>query len=386
MFGKKTDIQKVAHKYRLYESKSKCRAIDSILLTSGKVWNHLLGKAREHYKKTGKYIGLKGIREEVKKERKINKYWKLLNSQSVQDIADKLHTSYDRFFKKIQKRPPKFKSSREYKSILFTQSGYKVYDNKIHVLSIKKSFKFINSRGFNYFHKNNTDRNIFNARIKRDSQSRYWVIFTVKRPKQAFKTRKKRGAIGVDFGLKTYMTSFDGKGFNSVLNPEFLKKNLEVLRKKSKAFSRKKSGSNNRKKSKQELLNVYKNVSNRRSDWQWKLAHSLCKRFKFIGLEDLNIKSMQMLWGRKISDLAHSEFVHKLKHVAKKYGTVIQEVDRFYASSKTCSKCKNKKKDLKLKDRTYKCNNCGFQIDRDRNASINIRQEAVRIYSMKKTG
>jgi len=93
------------------------------------------------------------------------------------------------------------------------------------------------------------------------------------------------------------------------------------------------------------------------------------------------MKAMQMMWGRKISDLAHGEFIHKLKHVAKKYGTVIQEVDRFYASSKTCSKCGNKKKDLQLKQRTYTCGNCGFSIDRDRNASVNIRKEAIRVYS-----
>ncbi len=381
MFGRKTNIKKVAHKFRLYKSKSKCRAIDSILLTSGNIWNHLLGKAREHYKKTGKYIGLKGIRHEAKKERRVNNYWKLLNSQSVQDIADKLHISYDRFFKKIQKRPPKFKPSSKYKSILFTQAGYKVANNEIQILAIKKRFKFVNSRGLNYFHKNNKERNIYNARIKRDSQNRYWVIFTVKQPNQTFKTRKTRGAIGVDFGLKTYMTIFNGKGFSQQQNPQFLKENLRKLRTANKSLSRKKRGSNNCKKAIKELLKVHRNISNRRSNWQWELAHKMCRKFKFIGLEDLNIKVMQRLWGRKISDFAHSEFIFKLKYIAKKYGTVIQEVDRFYASSKTCCKCGYKKKDLKLKERTYQCNDCGLKIDRDRNASINIRQEAIRLYS-----
>ncbi|MGB0931854.1 MAG: zinc ribbon domain-containing protein, partial [Chitinophagales bacterium] len=70
-----------------------------------------------------------------------------------------------------------------------------------------------------------------------------------------------------------------------------------------------------------------------------------------------------------------------LKHIATKYGTVIQEVDRFYASSKTCSKCGKKKKDLSLKQKTYTCDKCRYSIDRDRNAAINIRQEAIRIYS-----
>ena len=244
-----------------------------------------------------------------------------------------------------------------------------------------KRLRYINSRGLNYFHKNNKERNIFSVRIKRDLHGRYWVIFTVAEPKQTYKTRKTRGAIGGDFGLKTYMTISDGKQFREIDNPQFLKSDLERLRKKSKAHSRKKKGSKNRKRAKKELGKVHQDVSNRRSDWQWKKAHELCRDYKFIGLEDLNMKAMQRMWGRKISDLAHTKFVHKLRHVAAKYGTVIQEVDRFYASSKTCNKCGKKKKDLSLKQRTYTCAKCGYSIDRDRNAAINIRKEAIRIYS-----
>jgi len=266
-------------------------------------------------------------------------------------------------------------------------SGYKVRNNQL-ILPIGKGknrkikqFKFIDSRNQNYYHENSKQRNIFNARLKRDLHGRYWVIFTVKQAKQTYKTRKTRGAIGADFGLNTYMTVFDGKQFLEIENPEFLKSDLDLLREKSKTHSRKKKGSKNRNRAKKELGKVYQNVSNRRSDWQWKKAHDLCRAFKFIGLEDLNMKAMQRMWGRKISDLGHSRFVHKLKHVAAKYGTVIQEVDRFYASSKTCSKCENKKKDLPLKQRIYHCDKCSYSIDRDRNAAINIRKEAIKVYS-----
>lgn len=346
-----------------------------------------LNAIREHYRKTGKYLSPKEVYAILKKKRESNEYWQMINSQTMQEIAQRLDTAYQRFFKKLAKRPPKFKSSMYFQSLVLKVSGYKVRDNKL-ILPIGKGknksikqFKFINSRGQNYYHENSKQRNIFNARIKRDLHGRYWVIFTVVQSKQTYKTRKTRGAIGVDFGLKTYMTIFTGKQFLRVKNPEFLKEDIDLLRLKSKSHSRKKKGSSNRSKARKELGKVYQAVSSRRSDWQWKKAHELCEQFKFIGLEDLNMNAMQRMWGRKISDLAHTQFIHKLKHVAVKYGTVIQEVDRYYASSKTCCRCGHKKKDLELKERIYHCDKCGYSIDRDRNASINIRKEAIRIYS-----
>ena len=384
---KKSNIPKVAHKFRLYESKSKCKFVDSILMTTGKMWNMGLAAIRDHYKETGKYLEEKEVYAILKKERARNQYWQMIGAQTMQEICQRLNESYQRFFKKIQKRPPKFKQSAKFTSLVLKDAGYKLNSNNLYIAYRKegkrrlKRFRYINSRKLNYYHKNNKDRNIFNVRLKRDSQNRYWIIFTVKQPKQTFKTRNTRGAIGVDFGLKTYMTIYNGLDFEPIDNPEFLKKDLEKLRKANKSVSRKKKGSNNRKKAVKGLLKAHRDISHRRSNWQWELAHRLCQNFKFIGVEDLNIKAMQMMWGRKISDLAHTDFMNKLQHIAKKYGTVIQEVDRYFASSKTCCKCGNKKDDLKLKDRQYECGNCGNVMDRDRNASVNIRQEAIRLYS-----
>jgi len=218
----------------------------------------------------------------------------MVGAQTMQEIVQRLDVAYQRFFKKLAKRPPKFKSAKYFKSFVLKDAGYNLNSNSLFFAYKKdgkraiKRLRYINSRGLNYFYKNNKERNIFNVRIKKDLHNRYWVIFTVKQPKQTFKTRKTRGAIGIDFGLKTYMITWDGKKFFTKENPQFLKADLERLRIRSKAHSRKKKGSNNRKRAKTELSKVYQGVSNKRSDWQWKLAHELCKDFKFIGLEDLN--------------------------------------------------------------------------------------------------
>jgi len=93
MFGRKTNIKKIAHKYRLYESTSKCKTIDSLLRTTGKMWNRGLNAIREHYKKTGKYLSPKEVYAILKKERKSNEYWQMINSQTMQEIAQRLDIS-----------------------------------------------------------------------------------------------------------------------------------------------------------------------------------------------------------------------------------------------------------------------------------------------------
>ena len=99
-------------------------------------------------------------------------------------------------------------------------------------------------------------------------------------------------------------------------------------------------------------------------------------------MEDLNIEGMKKIWGRKVSDLSFSSFVLKLEQVANKYDTVIQKVDRWFASSKTCT-CGVVNKELKLSDREWVCSSCGEIHSRDLLASNNILTEGIRLYRTK---
>ena len=109
-----------------------------------------------------------------------------------------------------------------------------------------------------------------------------------------------------------------------------------------------------------------------RSDFHWKLAHQLTDEYDEIRLEDLNLKGMQSLWGRKVNDLALADFVSKLVYIASKKGVKITFMDRWYPSSRTCSVCGAVNEALNLRDRTWQCPNCHTQLDIDRNAAINI--------------
>src|SRR5690606_25406791 len=124
------------------------------------------------------------------------------------------------------------------------------------------------------------------------------------------------------------------------------------------------------------LNRTHEKVTNARNDFQWKLAHDLCRNYDYIFLEDLSLSGMTRLWGRKMNDMAHGAFVEKLIQVAKKYGVTVHKIDRWYASSKTCN-CGDVNEELKLSDRVWTCAKCGEVHQRDLHAANNILRKGI---------
>ena len=184
-------------------------------------------------------------------------------------------------------------------------------------------------------------------------------------PETKFETSR---IAGFDFGLKTFLTCSNGSKIES---PQFLKQSLNTIRKASRQHFQKRKGSSNRERARLELVRRHEDVVNRRSDWFWKLAHELTNRFDVLCFETLNLKGMQRLWGRKISDLAFGEFLKILEWVAIKKGKQVIFIDRWYPSSKTCSNCGHVLKELALEVREWRCPSCHSVNDRDENAAIN---------------
>ena len=108
-----------------------------------------------------------------------------------------------------------------------------------------------------------------------------------------------------------------------------------------------------------------------------KLTTALTDNFQYISIENLNVKGMMAnhKLAKAISDMGFYEFRRQLEYKAKLKGNIINVIDRWFPSSKTCCNCGNVKKDLTLKERIYKCKKCGIKLDRDFNASINIHNQ-----------
>ena len=182
---------------------------------------------------------------------------------------------------------------------------------------------------------------------------------------------KSGNSVGYDFGLKIYLTASDG---DDIQSPEFFKRGINTIRVASKNLSRRKRGSNNRKKARLHFARQHRKIANQRHDFHFKLAHHITDKYDVIFLETLNLKGMKRLWGRKISDLAFSEFVKILSYIAQKKDKVVMTINPWFPSSKSCHQCEHVNADLELHQRIWHCPNCDTEHDRDRNAAINIHR------------
>lgn len=182
--------------------------------------------------------------------------------------------------------------------------------------------------------------------------------------------------VGVDVGIKTLATVSDGRTFD---NPKSLRGAEARLRRLQKAVSRKQRGSNNRKKAVEQLRRQHYRVTCIRRDSIHKATSAITKSASAIGIETLNVKGMMQnrRLSKALSDASLSEFLRQIEYKARWRGVAVVKADRSYPSSKTCSGCGEVKADLTLGDRTYECESCGLEIDRDLNASINLRALAA---------
>lgn len=351
----------ITYEYNIYRSKN-TEYINSMLKECCFVWNRSLAIQRRYYKMFGKYVSYNRMSSHFTKRYKNV----LIHSQTRQEILQRLDSSYQRFFKRLSKRPPKFKREECFSSFVFKQGGFTLNGNVFTINKIKKRFKFSYSRPY--------VGKIKQVRVKRCNSNRYSIyIITDHSAVNSYGKTHNGASVGIDFGLKSYMTLSDGTTFES---PRFFKQYESKVRLANKRLSKSKKGSNNHKRRRFELNQVYRRIKNKRNDYQWKLAHKLCKSYDYIFIETLDIAAMKRLWGKKISDLSHSAFIEKLVFTASKYNVIVHKIDKWYPSSKTC-KCGYVNKTLSLKDRKWICPKCGSINERDLSASKNILRRGI---------
>ena len=334
----------------------------------------------------GKHLNVYRLMKHIAKLRKRIKYWQQVGSQAVQDICQRIDKAYKLFFKQfkaqrkalpvvarrrsepsaLRTRPPSFKKTRKHKSFTLKQAGYKFLSGNTHRAAAKirimdRVYKFSKSREI--------QGKVKTLTVKRNNLGELFILVVTDYVQESIAPVTGKIA-GWDFGLKTFLTGSDS---TTIESPLFFNQTRNRLKAASRNLSSKKKGSNNWLRAKDNLNRVYEDVSNKRKDWFWKLAHKLTDEYDVLIFEDLNLDGMKRLWGRKISDLSFSSFLEILQAVTTNKGKLVHFVDRFYPSSKTCSHCGHINKELRLKDRVWDCKGCDTRgIQRDWNASVNL--------------
>ena len=371
----------VAYKYKVYRLPKKTLGVlDEYLRIACQIYNHVVQVHKRYYKIFGGYVSPSRMKSHIAKLRRRNVFWQMIDSQSVQQIVEKVHLGYEAFFNRTNRHTPKCRASRKYRSVTFKQSGWKLNGNDFYVTGLGLRLPFFHSRPI--------EGKIQTVTLKRDSVGDWWLVFTVRKEADERNLLPRTGkTAGMDFGLKHFLTLDNGRRIDC---PEYYKRSLRRIRGLSRSLSRKtptpdqekaeRQGrgphpqwSKNTRRACEALSREYRRIDNLRHEWFFSLSYSLCREYDTIRIEDLNLEGMKRLWGRKVSDYAFSEFVSVLEHVCAKTGKTLEKVDRWYASTKRCSVCGHQSESVPLRVRAWTCPECGTRHDRDVNAARNIR-------------
>jgi putative transposase len=185
--------------------------------------------------------------------------------------------------------------------------------------------------------------------------------------------------LGLDYSSKSLYVDSNG---NSAEYPKYYRKAQKRLRMFNKKLSRQTKYGKNWNKTRVKLAKLHEHISNQRKDFLHKLSGSITKNYDVIGVEDINMQNMSqsLKLGKSTTDNSFGIFRYMLQYKQNRQPFhIVVRADMWFCSSKMCHRCGYIKKDLQLKDRVYECPSCGLTIDRDWNAAINLRNEALRI-------
>ena len=354
-------------------------------------YNWALGRQQENYKNGGKFISDCELRKEFTQLKKIDEYkwlYSISNNVTKQAIKD-CCIAYKRFFGGYGETP-KFKSKRTDRPSFYVDNMKIKFTNdkvKLENIAISKKKNKAKLNWVRLAEKNKIpiDCKHINPHDVFDGVD--WFI-TVGIEMEDNKVLPANDGIGIDLGVKDLAICSDGNTYKNINKTKEIKKLEKRKRRLQRSISRKylnnkKGGSYNKTsniiKSEKKLLKLNHRLTNIRDNYLHSVTSEIINRKpKFITIEDLNVSGMMKNkhLSKAIQQQKLYEFRRQLEYKTKWNNIELRIVDRYYPSSKLCHNCGQIKKDLKLSDRIYKCD-CGYEEDRDYNASLNLRDSKI---------
>lgn len=324
--------------------------------------------------KPSKEIIKKEFNNTIKKQEEY-KWLYEVSSQTISQVFSDLNNAFSNFYKK-RARYPKFKSKRKSRQSFYVRyDALKFEDGKVNLEKIGK-VKYKTNYNIPNLNK------YVNPRCSFDGK--YWYLsFGFEHDENQVELNDI--SVGIDLGIKDLVTvshiNSPIKNINKSSKVRKLKKKLKRLQRQvSRKYEENKCGNkfvktNNIIKLEKQIKLLYRKLSNIRKNHIHQATNKIIKLYPYkVVMEDLNVSGMMKNkhLSKAIAEQCFYEFIRQMKYKCEFNQIEFIQANRFFPSSKKCSCCGKIKRNLKLKDRVYKCDKCGFILDRDKNASINL--------------
>ena len=349
-----------AYKYRIYPDAEQMQFFAKCFGCVRFVYNRMLSDRIEHYNLTGK--SLNNTPAQYKSE---FTWLKEVDSLALANAQMNLNTAYRNFFRDKSNGFPKFKSKKNnnfsyttnnQKGTVYVENGY------IKLPKLKSPVKIRQHRSFEGVIKSCT--------ISKAPSGKYHISILVETEIQKLPASDMR--VGIDVGIKDFAVLSNGKAYK---NPKHLRKSEKRLAKLQRDLSRKQIGSSNRNKARIKVAKLHEKIANQRMDFLHKKSTEIIRKNQAIVIEDLKVKNLMKNHNlaKSIAEVSWSRFREMLDYKSRWYGRELIIAPPDYPSSQLCSDCGNRSSQTKdLACRVYICPECGLEIDRDYNASLNL--------------
>lgn len=357
-----------AYKFRIYPNAQQQTLFAKTFGCVRFIYNRMLGDKIKYYEETKQKLN------NTPAQYKAEFVWlKEVDSLALANAQINLQIAYNNFFRSPKTGFPKFRSkhrNRDSYTTNFVNGNIKLQEGSI-VLPKLKDVKMKQHREIPQ------DYKLKSVTVSRTPTGKYFVSILCEY-EQSISTIKAETFLGLDFSMKELYVSSDG---SSACYPRYYRRALGKLAKEQRKLSKCQKGSSNRNKQRIKVARLHERIANQRADFLHKLSKQITNAYDAVCIEDLNMQGMSQAlnFGKSVADNGWGMFRNMLVYKLAEQGKQLIIVDKWFPSSKTCSCCGTIKKELVLSERIYHCENCGVSLDRDYNASINIRNEGMRI-------
>ena len=378
---------KRAYKVEINPTDKQKSKIHQTIGVSRFVYNFYIAHNKEIYHREGKFVSgmdfSKWLNNEYIPKNQDMKWIKEVSSKATKQAIMNGDKAFRDFFKKAKGFPRFKKKKNQDVKAYFPKNNKTDWTLERHRVKIP-TLGWVRLKEFGYIPVNSI---VKSGKVSQKADRYYVSILVEEDDKKVYKSTNE--GLGIDLGVKEFVVCSNGIKFKNINKTSTVKKVEKKLKREQRKLSRKyeslkirnkniregRATSQNIQKQIVKVQKLHQRLTNIRTDYINKIVSSIIKQKpSYITIEDLAVSNLMKNkhLSKAIASQKFFEFKTKLMFKCKENHIELRIVDRFYPSSKTCSSCGKVKKDLKLSDRVYKCD-CGLTIDRDLNASINLK-------------